>query len=97
MKDLYPKEYEKTLRDFLTADGRLKNIPSQRKKKLFVFEHILSGLDPERAYPEQELDDYIRRFHDDHCTIRREFIINRHMTRDQNVYTLNPKEQWAKI
>ncbi|KEO84677.1 hypothetical protein EL26_03930 [Tumebacillus flagellatus] len=97
MKELYPKAYEKAVRDFFTEDGRLKNIPSQHKKKLFIFEHLLAGLDAERVYPEKELDAYIRQFHDDPCTIRREFIINRHMTRDDNLYKFNPKELWAKV
>ncbi|MBL0385946.1 DUF2087 domain-containing protein [Tumebacillus sp. ITR2] len=97
MKDLYPEEYEKAVRDFFTRDGKLKNIPSQRKKKLFIFEHMMAGLDPERAYQEKELDAYIHTFHDDHCTIRREFIINKYMSREDNVYKLNPSPLWAKI
>ncbi len=90
------KERNKVISTFFDNNGRLKAIPSQRKKKLFIFEHILQGLE-DRPYPEKELNEYIQRFHEDFCTIRREFIINRYMTRDNHVYTLNPQEMWVKI
>lgn len=91
------KERDKVLKNFFDANGRLKAFPAQRKKKLFIFEHLLQGLEADRPYPEKELDEYIKRFHDDYCTIRREFIINRYMSRENHIYTLNPPEQWVKI
>lgn len=97
MQDLYPQEYAKAIRTFFTEEGRLKSIPAQRKKKLFIFEHILAGLDPEREYAEAELNDYIRQFHDDPCTIRREFILNQQMIREQSVYKLNSRDKWARV
>ncbi|HYK74516.1 MAG TPA: DUF2087 domain-containing protein, partial [Pseudoneobacillus sp.] len=36
-------------------------------------------------------------YHDDYATIRREFIINQYMYRENGVYELNPVEMWAKI
>ncbi|TCP58224.1 hypothetical protein EV586_102677 [Tumebacillus sp. BK434] len=90
-------EREKVVQNFFDADGKLKNIPSQRKKKLFVFEHLLQGLEIGHPYTEKEIDEYINRFHEDHCTIRREFVMNHYMYRENGVYTLNPPELWAKI
>lgn len=97
MKRINQGEYEKVVKNFFDAEGRLKSIPAQRKKKLYVFEHMLEGLEAGRPYTEKELDAYIKQFHEDHCTIRREFIINHYMYREDNVYTLNPSELWAKI
>lgn len=90
-------EYEKVVANFFDREGRLKNIPSQRRKKLYVFEHMLQGLEVGRSYSEKEIDEFIKQYHDDYCTIRREFIINHYMYRDNNIYTLNPPELWAKI
>lgn len=83
------------IRNFFTLDGKLKQIPSQRKRKLVVFEHMVSELRPGRKYPEKELNAYIQRFHEDYCTIRREFIVNHFMYRENGVYELNPQEMWA--
>ncbi len=90
-------ERGKVVQNFFDRSGRLKTIPSQRKKMLYVFEHLLEGLEIGRSYTEREIDEYIRQFHEDHCTIRREFVINHYMYRENGVYTLNPPELWAKI
>ncbi|NGQ94875.1 metalloregulator ArsR/SmtB family transcription factor [Brevibacillus sp. SYP-B805] len=84
------------IQNFFTVDGKLKQIPAQRKKKLFVFEHMLKGLKQGRKYPEKELNEYIKQFHDDYATIRREFVMNHYMYRENGVYELNPREMWAK-
>ena len=89
-------EKQKVITNFFTKDGKLKSIPAQRKKKLYVFEHIVQGLEKGRKYEEKELNEYIKKFHDDYATIRREFIINHYMYRENSIYELNPEEMWAK-
>lgn len=86
---------QSVIHNFFTLDGKLKQIPSQRKRRLVVFEHLLRELKPGKKYPEKELNEYIKRFHDDFCTIRREFIVNHYMYRENSVYELNPREMWA--
>ncbi|MGD6857534.1 DUF2087 domain-containing protein [Bacillus infantis] len=89
-------EKQKVIENFITKEGKLKNIPAQRKKKLFIFEHMASGLKMGKKYPEQEINEYIKKFHEDYATIRREFIINHFMYRENGIYELNPSEMWAK-
>jgi len=89
-------ERQKIIGNFFTKEGKLKNIPAQRKKKLMVFEHIVRGLKRGKKYDEKELNEYIKQFHDDYATIRREFIINHYMYRENSIYELNPEEMWAK-
>ncbi|MGN7470789.1 metalloregulator ArsR/SmtB family transcription factor [Brevibacillus sp. SAFN-007a] len=89
-------EHMHVIKSFLTPDGKLKQIPSQRKKKLIVFEHMVRGLEHGRKYKEQEINDYIRQFHEDYATIRREFVMNHYMYREDGIYELNPEEMWAK-
>lgn len=86
---------ESVLHNFFLADGTLKQIPAQRKRKLIVFEHLLNGLKVGEKYTEAEINQHILRFHEDYCTIRREFIINHFMYRENGVYELNPKEMWT--
>lgn len=89
-------EKMQVIRSFITPDGKLKQIPSQRKKKLIVFEFMVQGLEKGRKYKEQEINEYIRQFHEDYATIRREFIMNHYMYREEGIYELNPEELWAK-
>lgn len=48
-------------------------------------------------YEEKEINEYIKNFHDDFATIRREFITNQYMYRENGIYEVNPPEMWAKI
>lgn len=89
-------EHLHVIKSFFTPDGKLKQIPSQRKKKLIVFEYMVRGLKHGRKYKEQEINDYIRQFHEDYATIRREFVMNHYMYRENGIYELNPEEMWAK-
>jgi hypothetical protein len=91
------EERQKVVSNFFTKDGKLKTIPSQRKKKLIIFEHILKGIEKGKKYEEKEINEYILQYHEDYATIRREFIINHYMYRENGIYELNPVEMWAKI
>ncbi len=72
----------KVLRDYLFEDGRLKNIPAQRKKRDVILRHIVREFEPGRRYAETEVNEIISRFHEDYATIRREFIMRRMMDRE---------------
>lgn len=90
-------ERQKVIDNFFMSDGRLKHLPAQRKKKLIVLEHMLKGLQKGKKYEEKELNEYIKKFHDDYATIRRELIINNYMYRENGIYELNPEEMWARM
>ncbi|MFF2912489.1 DUF2087 domain-containing protein [Paenibacillus sp. NPDC057934] len=83
------------IRNFSTADGRLQSIPVQRKKKLIILEYLIFKLEPGRPYPEKEINMFIKGFHEDFATIRREFIVHGFMTRENEVYMLAPQDDWA--
>lgn len=90
------KEREAVLRNFFTPDGILKQIPVQRKKKRFVLERMLEGFVVGRKYSEKEINEHIKTFHLDYATIRREFIMNHYMYRDNGIYEMNPPELWGR-
>jgi len=87
---------DSVLKNFFTADGKLKNLPVQLKKKLIVLEDLVSRLEKGRKYSEKEINDFIKLFHEDFATIRREFIMHQFMFREHEVYELNPPEMWAR-
>ncbi|MCY9695788.1 DUF2087 domain-containing protein [Paenibacillus alginolyticus] len=87
---------QSVIRNFITLDGKLKHIPAQLKKKLIVLEHLVEQLEQGRTYTEKELNAFIKNYHPDFATIRREFIMHQFMFRDNEIYELNPTEMWAK-
>lgn len=96
MDERQEKLKESVLRNFFAADGRLKHVPAQLKKKLIVLEHLATKLEKGRKYGEKELNDFIKQYHDDYATIRREFIMHQILFREREVYELNPPEMWTK-
>jgi hypothetical protein len=84
------------IKNFFTADGRLKHIPAQYKKKLIVLERLAGMLEAGRKYPEKEINEFLTRFHEDYATLRRELIMHQYMYREKEIYELNPREMWTK-
>ncbi|NOU93013.1 metalloregulator ArsR/SmtB family transcription factor [Paenibacillus sp. LMG 31456] len=87
---------DSVIRNFFTSDGSLKHVPAQLKKKLIVLEHLVSQLEKGKKYTEQELNEFIKKFHGDFATLRREFIMHQFMFRENEIYELNPQEMWAR-
>ncbi|AIE61118.1 metalloregulator ArsR/SmtB family transcription factor [Bacillus methanolicus] len=82
------------IKNFFTIDGKLKQLPAQRKKKIIVLAHIVKGLKIGVTYDEKEINDYLKQFHEDYATLRRELIMNHFMYRENNKYEMNPPELW---
>ena len=88
------EEKHKILKNFIQPNGKLKSVPAQHKKKLIILEHLVQGLEIGKTYSEQEINEYIKQYYDDYAWIRREFIMNQFMHRQEGQYELNPKEMW---
>lgn len=76
---------DKVLRDFVIA-GRLKEIPSSRKKRLVILKWLVEQFESGVKYPEATVNEVLKRHHPDFATLRREFIANRLMGRENGVY-----------
>lgn len=96
MNDSQKKLQESVIKNFFTAEGKLKQIPAQLKKKLIILEHLVSQLESGRKYTEKEINNFIKPAHEDFATIRREFIMHQFMYRENEIYELNPRELWAR-
>ncbi|MGG0185519.1 metalloregulator ArsR/SmtB family transcription factor [Bacillus rhizoplanae] len=88
------KERSAIINNFFTKDGKLKNYPAQRKKKLVVLSHMIKELEFGKVYQEKEINEYLKQFHEDYATLRRELIMCQYMYRENNQYELNPVELW---
>jgi ArsR family transcriptional regulator, arsenate/arsenite/antimonite-responsive transcriptional repressor len=78
---------QKVLKTFLRR-GKLIKIPVQRKKRRVILEEIAKRFDPGQRYPEREVNLVIADFHDDFCTLRRDMIAEKIMSRSRNTYWL---------
>ena len=66
--------------------GKLKSIPTQKKKERIVLEELVRAFEPGREYTEREVNIILADFHDDFCTLRRDLIGEGLMERDHQVY-----------
>ncbi len=79
-------EYRKKVIDAFFEYGKLKSIPSQRKKERIVLEVIADAFEYDRIYTEREVNIIIADFFDDFCTIRRDMISENLLDRDAGKY-----------
>ena len=79
-------EYRKKVIDAFFEYGKLKAIPSQRKKERIVLEVIADAFEYDRIYSEREVNIIIADFHDDFCTIRRDMVAENLLDRDSGGY-----------
>lgn len=75
----------KSVQNFF-EDGKLKTIPAARSKRIHILKHLVSKLDPQKVYTENEINSFLKPFHSDICTLRREMIINKLMIRKDGKY-----------
>ena len=78
---------EKVISSFY-QDGKIKQIPAQKQKRWIVFEPVLRKFEFGRTYKEQEVNEIIKQFHPDYCLIRRSFIEENVMSREENTYRI---------
>ena len=83
---------QKVLKAFFEY-GKLKSIPTQKKKERIVLEELVKSFEPGRTYTEREVNIILADFHDDFCTLRRDMIGEKLMARDMQIYwRVDPKE-----
>ena len=72
----------------LIKDGRLVSIPAQYKKRRYVMEELVRSFEWGHLYDEKEVNAILKTFHDDVASLRREFIDQRIMMRENGRYWL---------
>lgn len=66
--------YEKKVIESFFKYGKLKQIPTQLKKREIVIGHIAERFEFQREYSELEFIAILLEIHDDYCTIKRDLI-----------------------
>jgi len=78
-------EETEILARFFQGD-RLSELPAQRHKRLVVLERLALEFEPGVRYPEREVTSLLRRFHDDHATLRRALVDEGYLDRAAGEY-----------
>jgi predicted transcriptional regulator len=69
--DAYDK---KVIRDYTRREGSLKTLPAQRKKLEAVLRYVVKAFDVDKRYSEKQVNEILKRYHDDPATLRRELV-----------------------
>jgi predicted transcriptional regulator len=69
--DAYDK---KVIRDYTRKDGSLKTLPAQRKKLEAVLRYVVKAFEAEKRYSEKQVNEILKRYHEDTATLRRELV-----------------------
>ena len=78
--------YRKKVIDSFFEYGKLKSIPTQRKKERIVLEEIAKAFESGKSYTEREVNIIIADFNDDFCTIRRDMVAEKLLVREKMTY-----------
>ena len=78
--------YKQKIIDNFFIDGKLKSIPVQRKKKKVILEVLANDFLIGKEYTEKEVNVMIAQHHEDFCTLRREFIMEKLFKRESGIY-----------
>jgi hypothetical protein len=81
---------EKVMRAFFRR-GRLIRIPAQLKKRQIILERLVQEFEPDRDYPEREVNQILVEYHDDVATLRRGLIEHRLMERKRGTFRRVPE------
>jgi biotin operon repressor len=90
-----PAYEAKVLRAFIGGDGRLERIPAQEKKRLVILRYLAeTAFEPERSYPEKEVNMLLALRHPDVASLRRFLVDLGFMRREAGIYGLRPPSEW---
>lgn len=64
----------KVIKDYSRKDGSLKTLPSQRKKLEAILRYVVRAFEPDKRYSEKQVNEILKRYHDDTATLRRELV-----------------------
>ncbi|WP_019505434.1 DUF2087 domain-containing protein [Pleurocapsa sp. PCC 7319] len=93
-KDISAEAWEKkVLKNYINSDV-ITEIPASRKKRFVILKWLVNKFDWDRTYTEKEVNEIIKRHHQDSATLRREFIGYKLMKRDKGIYERLTENLW---
>lgn len=84
---------EKVMHAFVDQDGRIIAFPAQLKKRLVLWRWLAEKFEPDRRYPEADVNEILKAYHEDTATIRRALVSHNLMARANGIYWRLPAEE----
>lgn len=78
--------YRKKVLDVFFKDGYCEQLPVQQKKRLIILAEIAKAFHNNKPYNELEVNEIIKQFHDDYCTVRRDLVDYKFLSRKKGTY-----------
>lgn len=75
-------DWERKVLNTFVENDQIKGIPIRRKKRQVILNWLIDKFEKGVHYKEKEVNEIILRYHPDKSTLRREFIINKLMARE---------------
>jgi hypothetical protein len=79
------EDEEAVLRQYFRG-GRLREVPARQAKRRVVLDRLALEFEVGVRYPEREVNEILRRFHQDHAALRRYLVDEGLLTRDRGTY-----------
>lgn len=76
---------QKVFRAYVEGE-RLKQIPTQQKKRLVILRWLVEKFEQDVTYTEKEVSERLRQYHPDYAALRRYMVENRLMARENGRY-----------
>jgi hypothetical protein len=83
-KEEKQEDVRKVLKNYLNADGTLKQLPPMGNKLLIILNFIVDAFAFDTNYTEKEVNTILRRFHADTAALRRYLVDHKLMDRESN-------------
>lgn len=79
-------EARKILNTYCRSDGSLRDIPNKEKKLMVVLNYLLPNFERGQRYPEKQVNEILKRFHEDYASLRRYLVDYEMMARENGIY-----------
>lgn len=86
VQDLDLDTFSRKVLQTFVVDGRLIEIPAQRKKRDVLLSWLIQRFEHGRRYAEPEVNELIKQVHADYAFLRRELIMARLLQRDEGLH-----------
>lgn len=83
---------QKVFRTYV-ADGRLKQIPTQYKKRMVILRWLVTKFEMDARYTEKEVSERLKQYHPDYAALRRYLVETRLMQRENGIYWRLPESE----
>ena len=75
---------KKVLKAYLNADGSIRQIPNQLAKLQVILNYLVQAFAPSTNYTEKEVNQILRRFHEDTAGLRRDLVDAKMLARESD-------------